>query len=307
MSDPGRTLRTATASVAGRRPHQEDAVRTETLRDGRTVVAVADGMGGHAAGEVASALALECLIEALEEDRSLREAFRLANSRVRSKAEEPGKQGMGTTLVAVVLDGDRYEVANVGDSRGYVLSADGIRQITRDHSYVAEAVDRGTPREEAEASKWKDALTRSIGTDAEVEVDLFGPFTVEPDTAVLLCSDGLYKVVSDTALKEVYQRSESPRGGTQALVAAALEGGSDDNISVAVAEFGRLRRTRPGDTQEFVVSPELRAKYEEEPSSGNGGASATEPLARIRERPWIVGLAALVLLLVAIAIVLASG
>jgi len=312
VSGPAPDLRLATECVAGQRPYQEDAVLTEGLSDGRILVAVADGMGGHAAGEVASAVALETLVEALEDGRSLGDAFELANARVRAEAEEPGRQGMGTTLVAAILEGERYQLANVGDSRGYLLSGDGIRQITRDHSFVAEAVDRGTPREEAEASKWRDALTRSIGTDAEVNVDVFGPFPVEPDTALLLCSDGLYKVLSDTAVEEVYARSGGPDGAAQALVAAALEGGSDDNISVAIAEFGEVPRVGAGDTQEMRWPP-----------SGHGGAEALDraggergvgaaPEAddvrlpgRLGITPWVIGAAAVVLLAILIGVVLA--
>lgn len=251
MSDPSRKPRLATESIAGQRPYQEDAVLTETLPDGRVLVAVADGMGGHAAGEVASALALETLVESVRGGHELAEAFRLANDRVRAKAVEPDKKGMGTTLVVMLLEETGYRVANVGDSRGYVVSADGIRQITRDHSFVAEAVERGQSREEAEASKWKDALTRSIGTDEEVEADVFGPFDVEPDTAVLLCSDGLYKALTDQDLMEIYIGSGSVEGAAQSLVTSALEAGSDDNISVAIAEFGEVAREEPGGTMEL--------------------------------------------------------
>ncbi|HSR40748.1 MAG TPA: protein phosphatase 2C domain-containing protein [Longimicrobiales bacterium] len=312
MSDAASHLRLATECVAGQRPYQEDAVLTESLSDGRTLVAVADGMGGHAAGEVASALALETLVEALEDGRTLGDAFELANGRVRAEADEPGKRGMGTTLVAAVVDGGSYQVANVGDSRGYLLSGDGIRQITKDHSFVAEAVDRGTPREEAEASKWRDALTRSIGTDAEVNVDLFGPFPVEPDSALLLCSDGLYKVLSDTAVKEVYARSGGPDGAAQALVAAALEGGSDDNISVAIAEFGEVPRVGAGDTQEMRWPPPDRAEQarpdragaERDPGAGPEAGETWLP-GTPGITPWVVGAAAVVFLAIVIGILLA--
>jgi protein phosphatase len=97
-------------------------------------------MGGHAAGEVASALALETLVSALEDGEGLVAAFRLANERVHTGGAEPGKEGMGTTLVALLLDGDEYMTANVGDSRGYQVSSDGIRQLTEDHSFIAEAI-----------------------------------------------------------------------------------------------------------------------------------------------------------------------
>lgn len=269
MSNSEPSLRLATESIAGQRPYQEDAVLTETLTDGRILVAVADGMGGHAAGEVASALALETLVAMLEEGQPLDEAFRLANRQVHTKAKEPGKQGMGTTLVAMLLDGGSFQMANVGDSRGYLLSEAGIRQLTEDHSFVAEAVKKGEREEDAKASRWKDALTRSIGTSPEVDVDLFGPFSVEPDTAVLLCSDGLYKTLTDQDLHELFIGSGGPRGACQALVSSAYERGSDDNISAAVAEFGEIPRDRPAGTMplEFEAPEPVEAEAPEDPGS----------------------------------------
>ncbi len=247
--------RLAVESIAGLRPYQEDAVLSETLPDGRTLMAVADGMGGHAAGEVASALALETLSDAVKQGRPLDDAFRLANERVHVKARDPGKQGMGTTLVAMLLDGDSYQIANVGDSRCYLVDADGARQITEDHSFVTEAIKRGQSEEQAMASQWKDVLTRCIGTETEVEVDLFGPFPVDPNTAILLCSDGLYKVLSDTDLSGMFAKSGGPRGAAQSLVANAYEAGSDDNISVAIAEFGEVPRDRPAGTLPMEYEP----------------------------------------------------
>jgi len=217
-------------------------------------------MGGHAASEVAGALALATLVEALEEEQTLDEAFRLANQRVNEKAKEPGKQGMGTTMVAALLDASGYSVANVGDSRGYVISDSGARRITEDHSFVAEALKRGQSEEGAQSSQWKDGLTRSIGT--EVEVDVFGPFPVEENAALLLCSDGLYKTLADSDLGELYVQSGRPRGAAQALVSAAYERGSDDNITVAIAEFGEVPRTRAVGTMplEFQAPDEPTVK-----------------------------------------------
>lgn len=247
--------RLAIESIAGLRPYQEDAVLAETLEDGRVLVAVADGMGGHAAGEVASAIALETLVEALEDGRSLAEAFSLANARVHERAREPGKKGMGTTLVAALVGDDGIHLANVGDSRGYKISQGGIERLTLDHSFVAEAVKRGQSEAEAMAGPWKDALTRSIGTEAEVEVDVFGPLAIDGDSALLVCSDGLYKTLSDQDLLRIYAQSGSPRGAAQSLVSTALEKGSDDNISVAIAEYGELRRVAAGGTMPLEALP----------------------------------------------------
>ena len=235
--------RLAVESIAGRRDYQEDSVLAQHLSDGRTLVAVADGMGGHAAGEVASALALETLLSSLEAGDALDEAFVKANTEVWSKAREPGKKGMGTTLVAALVEDGEYMIANVGDSRGYVLSADRIHQVTHDHSFAAEAERHGQPIAEEMAIRYKDALTRSIGTEEYVEVDVFGPFPVQDDTALLICSDGLYKVLEDDALYRIYLESSGPRGAAQTLVSTAFDDGSDDNISAAIAEYGEIPRT----------------------------------------------------------------
>jgi len=263
--------RLAIESIAGQRPYQEDSVLAESLPDGRLLVAVADGMGGHAAGEVASALALETLVAALQEGQALDEAFTTANSSVNAKAAEPGKQGMGTTLVAALIEDGEYMIANVGDSRGYLLSGEGIRQLTDDHSFVAEAMKRGQTEAEAMATPWKDALTRSIGTEESVEVDVFGPFPVVDDTALLLCSDGLYKTLSDEDLRKIFLLSEEPGGSAQSLVSSAFESGSDDNISVVIAEYG----TVPRDAAQATLIMSYVPDAEDDPGVVDSGEAHT--------------------------------
>jgi len=272
--------RLAIESIAGQRPYQEDSVLAQNLSDGRVLVAVADGMGGHAAGEVASALALETLVSSLEAGTDLGAAFVLANSKVHEMAKDPGKQGMGTTMVAALVEDGEYFIANVGDSRGYLMSAAGIRQLTEDHSFVAEAMKRGQSEAEAMATPWKDALTRSIGTEEEVEVDVFGPFPVKEDTALLICSDGLYKTLSDEDLRQIYSQSGGPRGAAQSLVSAAYDSGSDDNISVAIAEYGEVQRDAPQGTMplEYVpgVEDDLGAVAGSDDEADTSGAAAEE-------------------------------
>jgi len=242
-----RELRFSTESVAGRRKGNQDAVLAERFPGDGLLLAVADGMGGHAAGEVASALALETLLKAIRAGESLEDGVRLANWQVHKKAQAPGRQGMGTTLTAVLLRDDRFFLANVGDSRAYRISRTGIRQLTEDHSFVAEAMKRGQPEDVAKTSPWKDALTRSVGTDEAVEVDVFGPFPVEDDTALLLCSDGLHKTLDRTEIWTIFLESEDLHEAARTLVTKALEGGSDDNITVAIAEFGAFPRRRAGE------------------------------------------------------------
>jgi len=273
--------RLAVESIAGLRPYQEDSVLAETLADGRTLVAVADGMGGHAAGEVASRIALDTLTDAVEQRRGLGEAFQLANERVHDMAREPGKQGMGTTLVAVLVEGAQYTVANVGDSRVYLVSTDGIRRLTEDHSFVAEAMKRGQSEAEAMATPWKDALTRSIGTEEDVEADVTGPYPLPADSAFLICSDGLYKTLSDNEIRDIFLKSSGAEGAAQSLVAAAFEAGSDDNISVAIAECGQVPRGETKPTTmvlDYDAGSRSVVTLVEEPASGSEVTLVEEPV-----------------------------
>lgn len=243
------TLSSATASFthAGRRRANQDAVVVRRLGDGSDLVAVADGMGGHAAGEIASRMALEVLIAELETGTPLRSAVAAANTALYTRARERSEwHGMGTTLVVLLRTAGKFWIANVGDSRAYLINAGDIRQITRDHSFSAEAAQAGTmSRDEVEASPWRNALTRAIGTDELVEVDVFGPYPVQPQHAVLLCSDGLYRAVPDDVIRTYLVGTTDLSTAAQALAALAYRRGSDDNISVAVVEFDVLPRRLP--------------------------------------------------------------
>jgi len=239
-------IRAARSSVKGLRPRNEDAVLEVTLRDGRQLVAVADGMGGHRSGEVASAMAVQVLAEQLQAGRSLVEAVQAANRAIFQRAsDDPTCAGMGTTLVAYLRTGPVYQIANVGDSRAYRVDASGIRQLTFDHSFLAEATRAGrmTP-EEIARSPWRNSLTRSLGTGAEVEVDLFGPYEIAgAPHALLLCTDGLHRYLEDRLWRHL-MAAGSVHSAVENLTSLALESGSDDNVTVAVVEFGALRASR---------------------------------------------------------------
>lgn len=232
--------RTGWWSERGRRPSNEDAALGLTLADGAELVAVADGMGGHAAGEVASRAALDALAAALRGGAGLRDAVLEANAAVRDlAASDPALAGMGTTLVALLRRGERYEIANVGDSRAYRLDATGLRQLTEDHSFAAELVRRGEMTDEEVArSPWRNALTRSVGGEADVEVDVFGPFDAAEPHAVLLCTDGVYRALDAAELAERLAGAESADAAARALADAAIRAGSQDNATAAVIAFG---------------------------------------------------------------------
>jgi PPM family protein phosphatase len=223
----------------GRRSVNQDAVMAVALPGGGELVAVADGMGGHSAGEVASRTALDALRASVEAGTGLDAAVAAANAAVYEEAGAlPGREGMGTTLVAVLRRGSRYTVANVGDSRAYRIDESGIHQITSDHSFMAEAVGSGELTvEEAGASRWRNAVTRAVGTDRAVDVDYHGPFDAGEPHTLLLCTDGLYRFVDDDVLLRTARGSE-PADAARDLAAAAYAAGSDDNISVAIVRYG---------------------------------------------------------------------
>ncbi|HEX5521589.1 MAG TPA: protein phosphatase 2C domain-containing protein [Longimicrobiaceae bacterium] len=249
----------ATYTHAGRRHSNQDAVLATALPDGRFLLAVADGMGGHSAGEIASALAIETLHARVRAGDGLRAAFSAANAAVyREAAARPSARGMGTTLVALLQAGATFEIANVGDSRGYRVSEAGARSLTLDHSFVAEAVRSGSmSAAQAADSPWRNALTRAIGTEAVVQVDVFGPFPARDGEAVVLCSDGLYKSIKDDMIAEYLLATEDAEAAVQSLAALAFRRGSDDNISIAIAEYGELVRGRTEITLPISIARQL--------------------------------------------------
>lgn len=203
---------------------------------------VADGMGGHKAGDYASDLAVETVVKeagaSLEKSpsRILGHAITIANRILRQRASENfALSGMGTTLVAATCIGRFLEVANVGDSRLYVIG-DEIVQITEDHSLVEEMVRMGgIGREEARNHPDKNIITRAIGARDDVEVDFFN-LELQTGDMVLLCSDGLTNMVDDETICRILKNGKSLRDRVEELVRTANENGGRDNISVIVVE-----------------------------------------------------------------------
>ena len=232
----------AAATDVGRmRKNNEDSYLSS-----QPVAAVADGMGGHSAGEVASAIAIEEL--AALGDRGpwenetaatddLKQAILRANRRIREMAARDRKlNGMGTTLVALLEDGDMVHVANVGDSRGYLLRQGELSQVTVDHSLVQELVDDGRlSPEDAERHPQRSVITRALGIDPEVEFDLF-TYKLQVGDRLLLCSDGLSDVVEPTQIRKVLLRVRSAQRAAGELVTVANEQGGPDNITVIVVD-----------------------------------------------------------------------
>jgi protein phosphatase len=215
---------------------------------------VADGMGGHASGEIASRMAVDTIrnffdgagkkslqIGAYDEDYSeatnrLGSAIRFANMAIHEAAAgNPAWRGMGTTVVAGVLSDRRLSIAHVGDSRLYLIRAGGIEQLTDDHSVVAEQVKRELiSKDEAQKSEMKSILTRALGTEAEVDVDLC-EMTMSDEDILILCSDGLSNMVTDEDMLSIVSSSKDPDAASAALVDLANNNGGKDNITVVTA------------------------------------------------------------------------
>ncbi len=214
---------------------------------------VADGMGGHNAGDYASKYTVETIVEELErakrrflEEEStskvtaivtvLEKAIQSANHHIRTKSKEnEGMMGMGTTVVAATIqDGEMY-VANVGDSRLYVINQE-IKQITVDHSLVEEMVRMGgIKREQARMHPDKNIITRAIGAEEDIEVDFFRVH-LEKGDFVLLCSDGLTNMIEDEEIRMILQGQRDIVEKAEALVEAANQNGGKDNIAVILIE-----------------------------------------------------------------------
>lgn len=197
---------------------------------------VADGMGGHRGGDIASRLALETIVELAAGGRgSLPDQVRSANRAVWDRSVEDERlAGMGTTLTAARVDGASASIAHVGDSRAYLLREGKLRQLTTDHTLVARMVKSGEITEaEADVHPHKNVLTRALGTDQEVEVDEDTIALLDGDR-LLLCSDGLTGMVTEDQIQAILENSEQPQQAADRLVKAANRAGGIDNISVVV-------------------------------------------------------------------------
>ena len=208
------------------------------------LLVVADGMGGHRGGAVASHMSVEAAGKAYQRatadmpvDEVLLSGIMSANEAVREKAEQtPALDGMGTTIVAAMMNGMTVYMANVGDSRGYIIHGDEMVQVTDDHSLVAEQVRIGAlTKEQAAVAAGRNVITRALGRRGEIEVDMFS-VDWEPGDALLLCSDGLWGQVSDPQMLIVIQEMDV-QPAVEQLIRMAMRSHAPDNIGVIVARL----------------------------------------------------------------------
>lgn len=237
------------------RPHNEDSI---LLEPSLQLYAVADGMGGHKGGEFASRICLDTMRDYLqmaarghaplvgEADAVHSEAANLLGSAVRfanravfeASFSKPEWRGMGTTIVALTVAGNRVAIAHVGDSRAYLLRKGAFKQITEDHSWIEEQVRAGLmSRDEALFAKGRNVLTRAIGQEEAVQVDL-DELELQAGDSLLLCSDGLFGMVADEEIAALIGVARNPEEACRELVACANGRGGRDNISVILLTAG---------------------------------------------------------------------
>ncbi len=228
------------------RAENQDSFVIETIETRECLCAVlCDGMGGASAGSIASTLASKTFMNYLVErimasraktpdvKRHMRSAADKANDIVYSYSQfNIDYSGMGTTLVAAAIMGNHVYIVNVGDSRAYSITKKGIEQITKDHSYVQELVDKGiiTP-DKAKTHPRRNVIMRALGTEGGAECDVFMRKLTRGER-ILLCSDGLTNLVSDEEIWEAAQQCKSPEGFCKKLIELALEAGAGDNVTV---------------------------------------------------------------------------
>jgi protein phosphatase len=207
--------------------------------------AVADGMGGARSGETASRTAVEVLDGSDRRNLGgpgLASTIRRANKHLRESASQNEElSGMGTTLTAAYLEGSQLRIAHVGDSRAYLFRSGQLAQLTQDHSVVADWVREGRlSPEEAGRHAQRHVLSRALGSQDDVIIDEI-PVPVAPGDVVLLCSDGLSRAVADHEIRRILSTYGKPQVAADQLVAAALDGGGHDNITVIVLLLGRAQ------------------------------------------------------------------
>jgi serine/threonine protein phosphatase PrpC len=242
VTDPGRTRR-----------HNEDSYVIEP-----PLFAIADGMGGAQAGEVASRLATAALKEGQADaggEQRIADLIQEANRRVYDRSSnDPNTSGMGTTITVALVEDDHVAFGHVGDSRAYLIRDASMEQLTEDHSLVNELLKTGKlSREEAETHPQRSVITRALGTDPDVDVDTFS-VRAENGDLFLLCSDGLTDMVSEESILDVVERHrEDIEGALRALVKEANRGGGQDNITVVAFEIADGPLSRDGDTREQAL------------------------------------------------------
>jgi PPM family protein phosphatase len=232
--------------------------------------AVADGMGGAQAGELASSLAAGAVrddnFDAGSGERHVAELIQEANRRVYQRSsEDAAVSGMGTTMTVALVEDGTVSFGHVGDSRAYLIRDGALEQLTEDHSLVAELVRSGQlSPEEAETHPQRSVITRALGSDPDVDVDTFA-IEAQPGDLFMLCSDGLTSMVDDDViLRTVEKNRENLQATAKALVKAANKGGGEDNITVVFFEIGEETGEPLEETAQYPTIDQMEAEADDE-------------------------------------------
>jgi len=237
------------------RRHNEDTFFLDTELG---LFIVADGLGGHAAGEVASRIVVDQMekyirmtsgLEVLPpvhydpglsaNGNRLKEAIRISDRAIMENiANHPEHDTMGSTVVACLVEDGRATIAHVGDSRAYSIRADGIRQLTRDHSWVADQIENGVlTAEEARRHPFRNVITQALGNGNDLSIDVY-EHGIDDGEAILLCSDGLSGMVHDEDILSIFKQAPNLQIAVRSLVCRAIENGGEDNVSVIILKGG---------------------------------------------------------------------
>lgn len=238
----------AYSDIGKKRLANEDSYFVSEFTKNTGYIIVADGMGGHRGGAVASKMTVDCIKGYFDAHFAwksesdikslLRGGIELANKTVYAAAKKDSLLlGMGTTVVLCIVENENLYIANVGDSRLYHITSDKINQVTKDHSVVQELIDLGEISEkEAENHPNKNLITRAVGTNEEVETDFY-KFKARCGDMVVICTDGLSNMVEKEEIKDIVTREDDLKNAVKKLVDRANERGGLDNITVAAVKF----------------------------------------------------------------------
>jgi PPM family protein phosphatase len=259
----------------------------DSLLAQQPLFAVADGMGGHQGGEVASKLALETLKKAADGQVALVQVVHQANRAVFDKAaQDPGLAGMGTTLTVFLVDGNTLRLAHVGDSRAYLLRDGQLQQITRDHTVVQRMVDEGRiTAPEAQIHPQRSILTRALGVDEDVQVDQ-ASIEPQPGDRLLLCSDGLTGMIEEDVILRILTQEPDPQAASDALVEAANQAGGQDNVTAMVLDVVEDGTGAAAETTAETVPAVAEPAPAVEETSPPSPAAPPARAAPGRRRPW---------------------
>ncbi|TXK85693.1 Stp1/IreP family PP2C-type Ser/Thr phosphatase [Paenibacillus sp. N3.4] len=236
----------------------EDRAAIHHELNGLSLAIVADGMGGHQAGDIASTMAIEVIeaqLQAIHGGMSaeackqvLKEAIEKANEKIYEFAsQQENYHGMGTTVVAIIASQELLIIGHIGDSRAYKITSESITQLTEDHSLVYELVKNGQITiEEADHHPRRNWITRALGTEPGVEVDLY-EFTWRPEETILICTDGLSGLVDASEILKILHTNNKLEDAADQLIRSALDAGGDDNVTVVLFTHDKKSDEQRGD------------------------------------------------------------